>query len=107
MRENIIEYDKNTREKEVLLHKAWENPKEYDVSEAKAKFIAERSKYIHAMEKIVKSLVFDIKANKQKIIDLENNKTMPQLQDKIKSKLEGEIIKQEVNLEILEKSTEQ
>jgi len=59
--QNIMEFDKKSRQKEKALMKAYENPKDYDVQEAEEKFKAYRVKYIAELKKKVDKKSKDIK----------------------------------------------
>lgn len=105
--ENVLEFDKNTRAKEVLLHKAWENPKDYDSQEAATKFHAEREKFVKACQAKLDKKSSDIKGMRTSLDLIDSNSKIPQLEkDKLKANLEELIIKQEKNLEMMESTNE-
>merc|ERR1739848_92808 len=74
--QNIAEFDKKSREKEVALHKAYENPKDYDVQEAEEKFAVERKKYIAEIQKKVAKKDKDIKKLKKEVLAIEEDTQM-------------------------------
>lgn len=105
--ENILESDKNTRAKEVMLHKAWEFPKEYDSQEASAKFHAEREKFVNACNAKIEKKSQDIKNLKKGLDQIDSNSEIPKEEkDKQKAILEELIIKEEKTLEMMESTNE-
>jgi len=105
--QNIAEFDKRTREKEVALHKAYENPKEYNIQECEEAFFAARKKYINELKNRVSKKAKDIKTLKQKISDIDTDQKMnPIAKDKKKALFDELLVKEEAELENLEETTE-
>ena len=105
--QNIAEFDKKTRLKQVALHKAYENPADFNVQEAEEAFAAERKKYISELNRKVSMKAKTIKKLKARISEIDTNQKLnPIDKDKQKALFEETLMREEKNLEQLEETTE-